>query len=52
MKITISLRNKTKAHLDTLLPEQKEAVMNYIESFMALTENEAFQEMVKLKISP
>ena len=52
MKITISLRNKTKAHLYTLLPEQKEAVMNYIESFMALTENEAFQEMVKLKISP
>lgn len=52
MKITISLRNKTKAHLDTLLPEQKEAVMNYMESFMALPENAAFQEMVKIKISP
>lgn len=52
MKIITSLKNKTKAQLDKLMPEQKEAVMNYIESFMALTENEAFQEMVKLKISP
>lgn len=52
MKITLSLRNKTKNHFDTLLPEQREAVMNYMESFMALPEKEAFKEMVKLKISP
>ena len=52
MKIITSLKNKTKAQLDKLMPEQKEALLNYMESFMALTENEAFQEMVKLKISP
>lgn len=52
MKITISLRNKTKAYLDTLLPEQKAALFNYLESFMALSEQEAFQELVKIKISP
>lgn len=52
MKITISLRNKTKNYLNALLPEQKAALFNYLESFMALSEQEAFQELVKIKISP
>lgn len=50
VKINLALRNKTKDILKRMLPEQRAAVLKRMESLVILPEEEAFREMVKLKI--
>lgn len=52
MKIKLAIRSKTNAYLDTLEPEHRKNLLDYIESFITLSVEEAFKKMVKIKISP
>ena len=48
----IKLRNKTAEHLNKLFDTRKAAVNKYMEAFMGFSEDKAFSEMVKIKVSP
>lgn len=50
--MNIKLRNKTEAHLSKLFETRKAAVLKYMKIFMEFSEDKAFRELVKIKVSP